>query len=191
MTAGFEGVENHAVAVLSPTTLAVKASAFLIGERMAMTAAHATGKLGTFQPLKCGTKIVIGVVTKRSELVDLAVVEFDESCGAVVTKLADRDVKVGAPIGILGWPGGRFLMFTRGVASSYESVHTQFGARFSLLSDVAIFFGNSGGAVFDEQQRVVGVAVGRLCFDDDDQPGQCYASVVPVSLVKLFLFAKV
>jgi S1-C subfamily serine protease len=186
-TSAFQGAGNYGVAVLSPKSLRVKASAFLLTDSAALTAAHAVGDVGAAQPLKCGERVVYGLVTKVSEAVDLAIVEFAEPCSARVSALAVTDPAEGSPLTLVGWPGGMFKMLTGGVVSSYSVVQTENMPRYALLTDAAVYPGNSGGAAFDDSGHVVGVVTGRVCLESEDSPAQCYGSLVPISLVRLFL----
>jgi S1-C subfamily serine protease len=183
----FSGAENYAVAVLSPTTFKIKASAFLVNEQIALTAAHAVKDVGSVQPMKCGRDLVFGIVSKRSQAADLALVEFAEPCGVAVARPAEADPARGAPLTVVGWPGGAFLLLTQGTVSAYEQIMALGVPRYALLTDAAIYHGNSGGPVFNDAGQVVGVVTGRVCFDDEDQPPQCYGSLVPISQVRLFL----
>lgn len=181
------GADAFGVAVLSQKTGHVRASAVLIAPHAALTAAHATDEAGSLATLRCSNTVVHGIVTRRSVLMDLALVEFEEDCSATVAELATKNPPVGADLTVVGYPGGEFLSVTRGIVSLYDLIGAQGVPRYALISDAKIFPGSSGGPVFTEDGVLVGIVTGRVCFKDDNQPSECWSSSVPASLIKLFL----
>lgn len=187
VSGSFIGAEQYAVAVLSPKTGGIRASAVLIHEQAALTAAHATGEAGTLISLRCKNGVVNGVVTKRNVVLDLAIVEFEGVCESRVVEIASTDLSVGEPLTIVGFPGGRFLIISSGIVAGFDIVSAGGFARYALLSDIDVYPGNSGGPVLSQDQKLVAIITGRVCFSDEDQPPKCYASSVPISLIRLFL----
>jgi S1-C subfamily serine protease len=185
------GADKYGIAVLSQRSGSVKASAVLIHKQAALTAAHATDDTGSLTTLRCPNGIVHGLVTRRSVLLDLAIVEFEENCEAPVAELADRNPPVGAALTVVGYPGGAFLTVTNGVVSVYEIIKSAATQRYAMISDAQIFMGNSGGPVFTDNGELVGIVTGRICFNDEDQPSACWSSSVPSSLISLFLQATI
>lgn len=183
------GANKYGVALISQVTGNVKASAVLIHPHAALTAAHATDDVGTLVTLKCPGTITHGIVTRRSMLLDLALVEFEEECDAPVADLADRNPGIGDPITIVGFPGGAFLTVTAGTVSAFEVIQAATVPRYALISDAQIFPGSSGGPVFNDDGLLIGIVTGRICFDDKEQPGTCFSSSVPISLIRLFMQA--
>lgn len=186
LIASFQGSENYAVAILSPVSMSIRATGFLVHDQAVLTAAHAVEALGSTMPVRCGKEVVFGIVTRKSEAVDLAVIEFEGYCDSPVAKIAPSNPATGTAVVAVGYPGGRFLMVTSGVVSAYSIIQST-TVHYALMIDAAIFPGNSGGPVLDEQGRVVAVVTGRVCLSDDDQPSQCYGAATPASLVRIFL----
>ncbi len=183
------GADKYGLAVLSQKSGSIKASAVLIHKQAALTAAHATDDTGSFATLQCPNGTVIGLVTRRSALLDLAIIEFDEPCDAPVAELAGYNPAVGIPVTVVGYPGGEFRTVTIGIVSTYEMIQSAAVPRYALLSDAKIFPGSSGGPVFNDNGQIVGLVTGRVCLNDEGQPPECWSSSVPASLIRLFLQA--
>jgi S1-C subfamily serine protease len=187
----FQGAEKYAVSVLSQKTGGIKGSAVLIHKQAALTAAHVVGEVGDLTTLGCHGAAVHGVVTKRSQLLDLALVEFDEECDVPVAGLAKMNPPTGSAVTPVGFPGGEFLTVGHGTVASYEVLNAANGfPRLSILIDAAIFPGHSGGPLFNDVGGLSGTITGRVCLNDPEQPSQCWGSVVPVSLIRIFLAMK-
>jgi S1-C subfamily serine protease len=89
----------------------------------------------------------------------LLVVESDD------TELFDKTVPIGSALEAIGYPGvgGRSITVTKGVVGGYrtEEVFDDKGSMrkipYFIKTDTEINYGNSGGAVFDEKNRYIGI----------------------------------
>ncbi len=82
--------------------------------------------------------------------------------------LGDSDeVEIGDQLRILGYPsiGGDTVTFTRGVVSGFTA-QTGVGDRSWIKTDATIAGGNSGGAAFDGDGRLIGVPTQAAASDD-------------------------
>ncbi|MEQ9324165.1 MAG: trypsin-like peptidase domain-containing protein, partial [Polyangiaceae bacterium] len=132
-------------------------SAVLISpDGFALTAAHVVGE---------AEKVTV-VTTRKAEL-EAAVVRVDERSDVALLKVGfpvdapclepiDERTPIGSDIFVLGSPGGEELAFSvaKGIVSGYRDFS---GVQFVQL-DASVNPGNSGGAVVDEQGRIVGLA---------------------------------
>lgn len=100
-------------------------------------------------------------------------------------KLAPRDAKRGDHVFVVGAPHGVFPNFTEGYISGYCPVDIvdstiEIHLR-ALCTSVAIYPGNSGSPVFDDNDRVVGIMfAGR-------SDSEHMTAMVPVELIYQFL----
>ncbi len=110
-------------------------------------------------------------------VVDLAVVRIaTDLAGAAVTgpfrpvPVGDSDeVEIGDQLRILGYPGigGDTITFTNGVVSGFAS-QNGIGQRSWIKTDATIAGGNSGGAGFDDDGRLVGVPTQASASSDGE-----------------------
>ncbi len=188
----FQGAEAIALRVLSPRKATV-GTGMLIGPMTVLTAAHVVDGMEDSVSVRCGEDIVTGIVTRKSPILDLAMVELPNPCnGPAIAAVATVNSAVGSDLTVIGYPGGIAKIVTSGVVSLYDLVDG--GAllpRMAMFSDAIVFPGNSGGPVVNDRGQIVGVVTGRICFSDptSEQPGQCYSTSVPAELINLFLGA--
>ncbi|MBC8514557.1 serine protease, partial [bacterium] len=83
--------------------------------------------------------------------------------------LAALPLQPGEDLAAIGFPFGLDVSVSKGIVSATERfLDTQSGARWGLLqTDIPINPGLSGGALFDNEGRIVAMAVGRLSGDGE------------------------
>jgi S1-C subfamily serine protease len=119
---------------------------------------------------------------------DLALLRVDDPAfmeGVAVAELGELP-EFQDQVAVIGFPvGGEEVSITAGVVSRIEVQEYVHSQRYllAITVDAAINSGNSGGPVFDEEGRVVGIAFQGL--DEADNIGH----MVPVTLVDRFLQA--
>lgn len=123
-----------------------------------------------FVPVRCGGVDIPGAVVSASLDADLGLVRLVQSCSAPVTKLAEELPPVGTSVWAIGYPD-RDLRISHGVVSGYDlgriiqkvsededSVKFRVYATHPvLISDAKVFFGNSGGGLFTDDGKLVGI----------------------------------
>jgi S1-C subfamily serine protease len=78
--------------------------------------------------------------------------------GTRISSLALSNPSVASVVYAIGCPGGLCGRVTKGIVSAYEQPaisDRQSGLR--LISDVKIWFGNSGGGLFDDDGSLLGI----------------------------------
>ena len=151
------------VEVRKPGGKEVGSGVLLHADGFVATAAHVVEMASSIEvSFVDGSRMAAEVVTlSRSE--DLALLKIPRVPeGAYIAALADSDrLRVGQRVYCIGAPLGLRHTLTTGIVSAMRTDH---GDEMSLLprtvvqTDAAINQGNSGGALFDEQGRVVGIA---------------------------------
>lgn len=123
-----------------------------------------------FVPVRCGGVDIPGTVVASSLDSDLGLIRLTQSCSAPVSKLADSLPDVGTSVWAIGYPD-RDLRMSHGVVSGYDigriiqkvaedenSIKLRVYATHPvLISDAKVFFGNSGGGLFTDDGRLVGI----------------------------------
>jgi S1-C subfamily serine protease len=156
---------------------------FLADARVLVTAAHVVDRadevvLQTWD----GEDIPVGFVTRAvftaADGDDLAVIHLDRDTGATAL-LAERDPALGDPVDVVGYPGGGRLRTTSGEVVDYVS-EPDFDIDRAMRTTAQVRPGNSGGPVFDNKGRVVGVV---FAYETDTG----YGLAVPVSRLRPLL----
>jgi len=176
--------------VLPITTAAGKISAtgVLLDRFTVLTAAHAVGPERTVVFVTCGTKEMAGAVSKRATAHDLALVTLYTSCNEVaVSQLETNDPVEGDSIEVVGYPA-RELTHTTGTVRGYTLLALKnfklgngvFWLAMILGADIRP--GNSGGGVYSQNHRLVGIVHGF----SETIPGKPGVAV-PLSAINQFL----
>lgn len=107
--------------------------------------------------LQCGDgSPAIGLPFAGSEALDLVMIRLMTPCkGTRVSTLALSRPARGSDVFAIGCPGGVCDRATKGIVSSYEIHDEERGAR--LITDTEIWFGNSGGGLFDSDGSLLGI----------------------------------
>jgi S1-C subfamily serine protease len=110
-------------------------------------------------------------------VVDLAVVRIATDLGGAIASgpfrsvpVGDSDeVEIGDQLRILGYPGigGETVTFTNGVVSGFAA-QNGIADRSWIKTDATIAGGNSGGAAFDDDGRLIGVPTQAAASDTGD-----------------------
>ena len=105
----------------------------------------------------CGDgTVAVAQTFAASQRLDLVMMRLVTPCGGTrVSTLALSSPDLGSVVFAVGCPGGFCGRVSRGVVSSYEYDETKDHPR--LISDVKIWFGNSGGGLFDEDGSLLGI----------------------------------
>lgn len=181
---------SYAVPVLDPANQHVIATGFLINSQLLLTAAHVAVSPETPQAVKCGKEVIMGEVIRFTKAWDLALVELQTPCEAYeIAPLAKYNASRGVRVTAAGYPGGRFLAVTSGDLTSYEILQVPH-LRYTLITSAKIMPGNSGGPMFNDAGQIVALVVGRVCFEPESQPAECYGTAVPVSMIWVFLHSE-
>lgn len=99
------------------------------------------------------------VVIKADYLNDLALLVSDEQTDSWA-EISPKEPYIGMPVFAVGHPVGMLYTFTYGTISSFPRNIEFFDKNVSniLQASALIWFGNSGGSMFDEDGRVMGIA---------------------------------
>ncbi len=107
-----------------------------------------------------------------------------------VQKLANKSPQYGQTVFAIGCPEGFCGMVTRGIVSAYRRENEVLW----LYTDAKLWFGNSGGPLFNAKGEVVGICskiknMSRVDIDDNsiDILAQNYGIFIPLSEIKTFL----
>lgn len=173
-----------AVPVVTGTDHEIVATGVLLSERVLLTANHVAEGTGSSVTVLCGNEYIDGIATDVSPKYDLALVELAADCRQhPKARLAQRDPAVGSRIRIVGYPAGMFRMVTTGLVSAYHGIEYRSDVKHSLVTDATLYGGNSGGPVFDDKHRVVGIVSAGYCLGR----GACFGVIVPLSSIQAFL----
>ncbi len=157
----------------------------LLTENLVLTAAHCVrsedgSKFEEYVDVRCGSSDAPARVIKASMDQDLALLRLVMPCSDnTISILANANPPLGAQVHAIGYPAGHQRL-SHGVVSAYETSYIErFAKHPVLVSDTKIYFGNSGGGLFNPANELVGIA------SQLDQAG--YGYWIPVSTIHEFL----
>ncbi len=162
-------------------------SGVIIKNRLILTAAHVVAN-GVYLEVKKSSdpKKFIAHIKWISHDADLALLEiedkefFEDTKALEIGKMPQRQDGVT----VYGYPrGGNEISITQGIISRIEQtryVHSDFDL-LSLQIDAAINPGNSGGPVFDQEGKIIGIAMQSLSSADN------IGYLVPPPVIRHFL----
>ena len=162
-------------------------SGVIINNHLILTAAHVVTN-GVYLEVKKSSnpKKYISHVKWISHEADLALLEVDDADffkGTKPLSLGDMPRRQDG-VAVYGYPqGGNEISITQGIISRIEQtyyVHSNFDL-LTLQIDAAINPGNSGGPVFDQEGKIVGIAMQSLSSADN------IGYLVPTPIIKHFL----
>lgn len=147
-------------------------SGVAIGADLVLTAAHVTAEGAPFTIRTADGAAFPSEVLWESPTRDVALVkvlprrEFDKTVGGVVAvnpalthaELACRAPILDEPIVVIGSPLQARFVATHGTVASAHPIEGEGWAPSDVALDVSIAWGNSGGAVFDAEGRILGLA---------------------------------
>ena len=166
--------------------------AVLLSDTIVLTAAHCVFDRGYEKPyadVRCGSTDQPAEVLKASLDEDLAVLRLILPCTEQEkTYVAAINAPIGSEVHAVGYPAGKPRL-SRGIVSAYETSSLGGNVRHPedyvlhpvLVSDTKIFFGNSGGGLFNRNNELVGIA------SQLDSAG--YGYWIPASSIRRFLAA--
>lgn len=183
---GRASLPSRNVIVLRPDG-APGGSAVLISHNLVLTAAHVLKS--SVVAVVCGSQHVLPALVLAIDADgDLAVLALPAPCiGTRVSSIALADPELGSDVYAVGCPNQACGRITRGVVSSYEPGLGTRGVE--LISDVKVWFGNSGGGLFDEDGTLVGINSNLQKFSSTTNPGYdvMYDAAVPASRIRAWL----
>lgn len=169
---------------------------FMIDETHMMTAAHSVSRVRNTLIAICGAKKIIIDNDKivSDPLRDIAVITLDEKCKQKPLKLAKTNPNPGDDLYAIGCPEEQENcgLMTRGIMSMMQS--TPGGLH--LVSDLKIWYGNSGGPVVNSAGELVGIVIeiknmsriGTSRLGVVTEVGsQNYSVITPISEIATFL----
>lgn len=98
------------------------------------------------------------IVVKSSEAQDLALLEtvVPSSRDGASVRLARQHPRLGEPITVIGCPDGEERFLSHGIISGLLK---QDSGHYRYVTDAALYYGNSGGGVFNSRNELLGIAV--------------------------------
>lgn len=154
-------------------------SGFFVGEGLVATNFHVIAGMNTGFVRVIGQErqLAIAGVVATDRAHDLAILKLAEPGGAPLPLGRVEDLSIADKVYAIGNPHGLEGTFTEGLLSSIRRLDRET----MLQISAPISQGSSGGPVFDDHGRVVGVAVGML------KDGQNLNFAIPVSYLQALL----
>lgn len=172
----------------NPTFANYTGSGVIIKDNQILTSAHVVsgGKFIEVQKENDSKKYeaTIKYISNQS---DLAIIEISDKSFFVNTKPLEitEDVKIKDSVTAIGYPiGGNTISTTTGIVSRIEYKAYAWNPWSNLLAiqiDAAINLGNSGGAVVNKDNKIVGIAMMKLTSADN------ISYIVPSVVINTFL----
>jgi S1-C subfamily serine protease len=172
------------VAVLG-SDMSINGAAVLLSPTQVLTAAHVldSDRVGI---VLCAGEAIPGRVTRIDRGDDLAVLSLVRPCQQTLTALAYSDPSVGTDVYALGCPERNCGTITKGVVARYDVAATEESEHPVLVSDAKIYFGNSGGGLYNPNNELVGIA-SQISCPSMGGIRVCYGFFIPVSTIHSFL----
>jgi S1-C subfamily serine protease len=162
-------------------------SGVIIKDNQILTAAHVVARSRLLEVKKENDpKKYIAHIKYISHQADLALLQIEDKAFFNHTKplKLSTDVKVRDKVTVVGYPiGGKNVSTTTGIVSRIEQQFYVYSAEklLSIQVDAAINSGNSGGAVVDEQNKLIGIAMMKKLNTSN------IAYIVPTVIIETFL----
>ncbi len=148
-------------AVHTDTNTVAQGSAVVIGPRRLVTACHVVNGASAVTVTHSKAQIQVAILRTTSDPnpeQDMCVLTTVEDIGApAVTVAPISTVKVGNTVYAIGSPLGLELTLTNGIISALRTDDA--GVVRSIQASAAVTHGSSGGGLFDDQGRLIGVTV--------------------------------
>lgn len=152
-----------------------------------LTAAHVVSRAKRLEVKKENDpKKYLATIKYISHQADLAILEvFDKDFFSNTEQLnLSTDVKVRDEVTVIGYPiGGQNVSSTTGVISRIEQQYYAYSAEqlLTIQVDAAINSGNSGGAVINNKNQLIGIAMMK------NTKAENIAYIVPTAIIETFL----
>ena len=172
----------------NPTFNNYTGSGVIIKDNQILTSAHVVSRAKFVEIQKENdSKKYEATVKYISNQSDLAIVEINDKSFFTNTKALEitEDVKIKDNVTAIGYPiGGNTISTTNGIVSriEYKSyVWYPWASNLAIQIDAAINSGNSGGAVVNKDNKIVGIAMMKLTNADN------ISYIVPSVVINTFL----
>jgi S1-C subfamily serine protease len=151
----------------------------VVGYRYFMlTAAHCVGYKGSICDIVVDNLNLRGTVLKTDNTIDLALVSIyssEDFCDPV--NMVKEDLELFSKVRVVGYPAGI------GPVSSIGEVSGLINGEHAI--NAPIYFGNSGGPVFSEDNKLAGIITKVMTTENDVI---CHMGIyVPISVIRNFL----
>ena len=162
-------------------------SCAIISNNRILTAAHVVAGSRLLEVKKENDpKKYLATIKYISHQADLAILEVEDKSFFINTKQLElsTDVKVRDEVTVVGYPvGGKNVSTTTGVISRIEQQYYVYSAEklLAIQVDAAINSGNSGGAVVNNKNKLVGIAMMKKLKAEN------IAYIVPTEIINTFL----
>ena len=172
----------------NPKIYNLTGSGAIIKDNRILTSAHVVSGANFVEVQKENdSKKYDATVKYISNDVDLAILEVNDKTFFADTKPLEisEDIKIKDSVTAIGYPvGGNTLSTTNGIVSRIEYKNYSWNpwTRYMTIQiDAAINSGNSGGAVIDKDNKLIGIAMMKLTNTDN------IAYIVPSVVINTFL----
>ena len=172
----------------NPTIFGYTGSGVIIKDNQVLTSAHVVNGAKFVEVQKENdSKKYEATIKYISNQADLALIEIEDKSFFSNTKALEitEDVKIKDSVTAIGYPiGGNTISTTNGIVSriEYKSYSWNPWANYLTIQiDAAINSGNSGGAVINKDNKIVGIAMMKLTHADN------IGYIVPSVVINTFL----
>ncbi|MDT0215450.1 serine protease [Rothia sp. ARF10] len=159
-------------------------SGFALDEQTVVTAAHVVDDARTISLQTPGGRTVTARPIVIAPENDTAVLHVEEGVGATAyPNLAGKVPDRGSELAVIGYPLGDLqVSIVNGIVSRLPAPvdYAQQHVDRVFTTNASTNAGNSGGPVFDEQGKVIGLVSGGQDWTDDNRPVQGINFMVPV-----------
>ena len=172
----------------NPKIYNLTGSGAIIKDNRILTSAHVVSGANFVEVQKENdSKKYEATVKYISNDVDLAILEVNDKTFFADTKPLEisEDIKIKDSVTAIGYPvGGNTLSTTNGIVSRIEYknyIWNPWAQYMTIQVDAAINSGNSGGAIIDKDNKLIGIAMMKLTNTDN------IAYIVPSVVINTFL----